>query len=146
MSTVSIVTTVQRSTVAFVAVVSLIAGGCGGSDGSEDGDISVPPAPASLPVDADADPISVGELLDQEEQARPGDNVLVAGVLVDDGSGMRMCEALAESFPPQCGGRSIAIRNPAGVDADLMEDQGVRWSDRAVWLLGWVEDDMFVVS
>ena len=129
----------------LVAALALTGAGCADSD---DGSGATVPT-GSVTIDgssADAEPISVGELLDREVEARPGDTVLVAAFLVGDGSGFRMCEALAESFPPQCGGRSIEVRNPDLVDAELTEEQGVQWTERDVWLLGWVEDGAFVVT
>lgn len=94
----------------------------------------------------EAEVITATELLDRLGTDREGENVIVDAVLFEDESGMRICEALAESFPPQCGGRSIAIRNPGFVDAAMTQEQGIRWTDRSVWLLGWIEDGEFVVS
>lgn len=124
-----------------IAAALAIGAGCAGGDDDEDTTTT-----SADTTQISADPISVGELLDREAQGSPGDTVMVAAVLVDDGSGMLMCEALAESFPPQCGGRSIGVRNPEGVDVPLTEEQGVRWTDRAIWMVGWVEDGVFVVT
>lgn len=132
---------VLTSLLAGLAVFALVS--CGGSDSPEDGGSSTP---SSVVATADGDTLTVGELLDAEDQGRSGHNVVVVAMLVDDGSGMRMCEALAESFPPQCGGRSIEVMNPDVIEVDFTEDQGVRWSEGPVSLFGWVEGDAFFVS
>jgi hypothetical protein len=62
--------------------------------------------------------------------------ILVNGfVLIEDGEA-RLCESLAESFPPQCGGPSLVLD---GFDPDsvtLSEEQGVRWTDDVVQVVG----------
>jgi hypothetical protein len=63
--------------------------------------------------------------------------LLVNGALVVDAEGrVLLCEALAESFPPQCGGLRLDVR---GLDLaslpDLQEANGVRWAER-VQILG----------
>jgi hypothetical protein len=68
------------------------------------------------------------------------DIVTVSGALFVDADGIvRLCEAIAESFPPQCGGLRITVE---GLDLDdvvgLQEANGVRWAE-AVTLLGSVE-------
>ena len=68
------------------------------------------------------------------------DIVLVTGALFVDPDGtVRLCDAIAESFPPQCGGERIVVE---GLDlasvAGLQEENGVRWAE-AVTLLGLVE-------
>lgn len=62
--------------------------------------------------------------------------VEVTGILFDDGGGLVFCGALAESFPPQCPGPSVAINNSADVVAEFTESGNVRWTDRPVTLLG----------
>jgi 5S rRNA maturation endonuclease (ribonuclease M5) len=53
-------------------------------------------------------PIEVAELLDD---STPMDASVIGFVDIDDG-GARLCEALAESFPPKCGGPAVVIANP----------------------------------
>lgn len=67
------------------------------------------------------------------------------GYLVDAGEGVRLCEALAESFPPQCGGRSLRVEGPLP-DVAWSEAEGVRWTDGQVELRGEVEDGTLVLS
>ena len=132
---------VLTSLLSGLAVFALAS--CGGSDSPEDAGTS---APTSVVATAEGDTLTVDELLDAEDQGRSGHNVVVVAMLVDDGTGMRMCEALAESYPPQCGGRSIDVLNPDVIDVELTEDQGVRWTEGPVSLFGWVEGESFFVS
>ena len=66
-----------------------------------------------------------------------GEPLLVNGALVVDPNGrVLLCDALAESFPPQCGGSRLEVR---GLDLaslpDVQEANGVRWAEQ-VQLLG----------
>lgn len=80
--------------------------------------------------------ISVEDALEQ----MGGGPVLVNGALfIDADGGVLLCDALAESFPPQCGGARLEVR---GLDVagqpDLQEADGVRWLERTQ-LLGTVQ-------
>lgn len=94
---------------------------------------------ASIPDDED--PISVSALLATE----PDSDVVVTGSLFDDGSGLVLCEVLAESFPPQCVGDAVAIANPDAITVDFTASGGVRWTDRPVVLFGQLRAGAFVV-
>jgi hypothetical protein len=68
------------------------------------------------------------------------DLVTVTGALFVDADGtVRLCDAIAESFPPQCGGARIVVE---GLDLDivrgLQDANGVRWAE-GVRLFGSVE-------
>jgi hypothetical protein len=68
------------------------------------------------------------------------DLVTVSGALFVDADGtVRLCDAIAESFPPQCGGDRIVVE---GLDLDeiddLQEESDVRWAE-SVTLFGSVE-------
>jgi hypothetical protein len=58
--------------------------------------------------------------------------VTVAGFLLADDTGTRLCEALAESFPPQCAMAWIEVANPALLDVEWSQAQGVLWTDQGV--------------
>ncbi len=62
--------------------------------------------------------------------------VTVSGALIVDPDGVvLLCSALAESFPPQCGGDRLVVE---GIDLDdiaLEEGNGVRWA-QSVQLVG----------
>jgi hypothetical protein len=125
----------------------LDAGAGGGDDGGADtclvgesecqdtfpdsGEPPVPPPPG-LPIATVANtPIDGG--------------FVISGFVFDDGTGMRLCDSLAESFPPQCGGASIPFDNTAGADLGVLSiEQGVTWSDQPVLVEGEVVDGVFV--
>lgn len=67
----------------------------------------------------------------------------IRGYYLDDGSGPRLCEALAESYPPQCGGVSIVLDTGGAVIDGLQSDQGVTWSDRPVEIEGEIVGGVF---
>ena len=68
-----------------------------------------------------------------------GEPLLINGALVVDPDGrVLLCDALAESFPPQCGGARLEVRGlDVGSLPDLQEGNGVRWAEQ-VQLLGTV--------
>jgi inhibitor of cysteine peptidase len=112
--------------------------GTGDSDESVDpGDVDEPIS--SIPDVEDA--ISVSELL----ATSPSGEIVVRGSLFDDGTGLRLCDALAESFPPQCPGDAVIISNPGMIQADFTVEAGVRWTDRVVVLPGELIDGEFRV-
>jgi hypothetical protein len=68
--------------------------------------------------------------------------LLVAGNLLAVGSEVRLCSALAESFPPQCGGASLHVVGLKLAEVDgLITEGDVSWTDRPTELLGVVDDD-----
>jgi hypothetical protein len=78
----------------------------------------------------------------EEAIARAGDGqgLLVNGALFIDPDGTaRLCSAIAESFPPQCGGARLPVEglDPAQVP-DLQEENGQRWAE-SVQLFGVLE-------
>ena len=90
----------------------------------------------------DEDSMSVAELLATE----PSGIVVVRGLFFDDGGGARLCEVLAESFPPQCNQESVPIVNPEVLQLDLAQSGSVRWSDQPVVLVGSLVDGRLVVD
>ncbi len=68
-----------------------------------------------------------------------GEPFAVGGFLVVTDGEARLCEALAESYPPQCGGRSLRV--DGDVSEYLTQAEGsVSWNDNRVVLLGSVTD------
>ena len=68
-----------------------------------------------------------------------GQPLLINGALFVDPEGrVLLCDAIAESFPPQCGGMRLEVH---GLDLaslpDLQEENDVRWAEQ-VQLLGTV--------
>jgi hypothetical protein len=75
------------------------------------------------------------------------DPQLVTGNLLVQGGEARLCSALAESFPPQCGGPSLLVN---GLDletvAGLTTEGDVSWTDHTIILEGIVDGDTLTVS
>ncbi len=102
-----------RARVAAALVVGLLAGGCAGEDGGR-------PAPART--------LTVAELVDGGYTGQ----VAVRGFLIDSGGGPRLCEAVLESYPPQCGEPSIRVEGVTVADlAAATTDGGTSWVEQA---------------
>jgi hypothetical protein len=112
--------------------------------------------PTDLPPPADVpdDPISPSGMLvdgglsvaDALATDASGIIALKGFLLVDDG-GARLCEVLAESYPPQCGGASIPVTGYQEVlSVPLSNAQGVSWTDQFVSFLGEMVDGTLVVD
>ncbi len=61
------------------------------------------------------------------------------GFVVERDGVARLCEALLESFPPQCGEPSVVIANIDELDATFTTEQDVRWTDLPVDVVGTVD-------
>jgi hypothetical protein len=71
--------------------------------------------------------------------------IAVSGFVVEDAAGLRLCEVLLESYPPQCGGASIPLADTSTIDPDeLQAAQGVVWTDSPVTVLGEIVDGTLV--
>ncbi len=118
----------------FTLIATLLAAaalsGCGGDEDSDDASPGGTTTPAFIDSVSDSD----------EPQ-------LVAGNLLAQGDAVRLCSALAESFPPQCGGASLHV---VGLELDevdgLITEGDVSWTDRPIELLGVVDGDTLTVS
>lgn len=68
------------------------------------------------------------------------DLVTVSGALFVDADGtVRLCDAIAESFPPQCGGERIDVQGLEVATIDGLEEaNGLQWAE-SVTLFGSVE-------
>ncbi len=110
---------------------------------TEPGDPGPPPPDASSSGMIAGEGLSVSEAL-QSDATGP---LAVRGFFLDDGSGPRLCEALAESFPPQCGGASVAIDGLTGDDLGPLQSAGnTTWSDQPVIILGDLVDGTLVAT
>lgn len=109
----------------------------------EPGDSDEPGAPVDLPDDGVLTPEEALGLGTSDEQ------IAVRGSYFDDGrSGPYLCGALAESFPPQCGGGALVIvgLDEAVLDTALASSGGVTWSDQAVTLSGTLDNGVLTVA
>jgi len=73
--------------------------------------------------------------------------VAVRGYVVRTSEAAQLCEALAESFPPQCGGASLTLVNAAATDdLPLLEEGDVQWSPDSVILVGTVAGNELTIE
>jgi hypothetical protein len=116
----------MRTISLFATVVALALAGCGGED----------EAAGDRPAE-----ISVEEAVDHEGPA------VVTGSLLANGDDVKLCGALAESFPPQCGGGSISV---VGLDLDSLDgltaEGDVTWSDLPIEVEGVLADGTLTVD
>ncbi len=71
--------------------------------------------------------------------------LFVVGLLIDDGSGWRLCEMVLESYPPQCGGAYLTVEGLDDSALPLEEASGVRWQVDAT-VVGLVDGDVLTVT
>ena len=151
------------------AAFGLVLAACGGGDETtaelprdDNADAGAPAAGACLVGEEDCNdtpggepqvlppPASEGEpivTLTVAEAANASGQVLVSGFLVDVAGESRLCEVLAESFPPQCGGASITMTSLDQVDPDDLKTEGdVTWTDFPTTVLGEMVDGTLVVA
>lgn len=75
------------------------------------------------------------------------ETMAVMGFLIIDSDGARLCELLAESLPPQCGGVSVPIADyEEALSVPLTSAQGVSWTDQPASFIGQIVDGTFVVD
>jgi hypothetical protein len=117
------------ATLAGAAVVAL-ASGCGG--GPEE---SAPSAGAPIPDGG----LTIAEVL----ASTPEGPFMVKGYLiVGEGDEMRLCSALLESYPPQCGEPSLRVK---GLDLEQVEGL-MRPSDPELAQVAWTEEEISVLG
>jgi hypothetical protein len=124
----------------FTLVATLLAAatlaGCGGDDDD------APAGGATSTAQTSGIAAGPGISIDDALASGSDEPQLVTGNLLVQDDEVRLCSALAESFPPQCGGASLHV-----VSLDLEEVDGlitegeVSWTDRPIELLGVVEND-----
>jgi hypothetical protein len=106
---------------------------CGGDD--DDGSATSVTVPAG-------DPITVEQLV-----ARSSDSpITVRGLLLSTGGETRLCAAILESFPPQCGEPSVVLVDIDPASVDGIEEAGdVIWKDGATLQVQRQQDGTFRV-
>ncbi len=97
-----------------------------------------PGDPGPPPPGASSGMLAGGGLTIAQALATDATGILaVQGFYLDDGTGPRLCETLAESFPPQCGGASLLLGDLTGIELGLLQSSGsTTWSDQPVVILG----------
>lgn len=79
--------------------------GCGGSEDVHRDTAPAPSAGAAIPGGG----LSIQEALDSDLEGP----LLVRGYLIERAGELRLCEAILESSPPQCGDPSLRVEGPA---------------------------------
>ena len=129
-----------------VVVLALVATACGGGDESPAAGAEPPAATSATPSSGAAVPgggLSVDEALASTLEGP----LMVAGHLVASADEVRLCSALAESYPPQCGGSSLLVRGLDLATVEGLQTEGVTsWTDERFSVLGEVEHGVLTVS
>ena len=125
---------------AVVTIACVVAVACGDDhdhDGDDDDDVG------SGPISGIGPGISIGEALTSDLEGP----LLVNGHLHVQNGQVRLCELLAESFPPQCAGKFLAVKGLDLMTVDGLTSEGsVTWSDQLVQVLGTVEGEVLTVA
>jgi len=110
----------------LVAALALVVAGCGSDEGgtSDDG----ASAGAAIPGGG----LTIQEALETTAEGP----LVVAGYLIEQGGELRLCSAILESYPPQCGEPSLEVRGE--VDRDQIGER--------VSLIGDVDGHVLTVS
>jgi hypothetical protein len=121
---------------------ALLLAGCGSSGDAAD-EPQQPGAGTPIPDGG----LSVGQALDADVQGA----VLVRGSLLESDGTLRLCEALMESYPPQCGEPALVIEGAtleelAPPDASVQSEGGVRWLDGQASVLGELDGETLRVT
>ena len=73
--------------------------------------------------------------------------LLINGLLHAQDGQVRLCETLAESFPPQCGGTALIVEGLDLTTMDGLTSEGsVTWSSQPVQILGTAEGKVLTVG
>jgi hypothetical protein len=131
----------RRVTPLLISLLLLAACSTGGSPASNAPGSSAPPAGEPVLTIADGEDAGPGMSVAEALGHRATDDlVAVSGALFVDPDGtVRLCDAIAESFPPQCGGERIVVEglNLAAI-GDLQTEGEVSWAE-SVTLFGSVD-------
>ncbi|MGA9595806.1 MAG: hypothetical protein WBV06_06600, partial [Acidimicrobiia bacterium] len=153
----------------LVGAIALVLAACGGSgDGSASGsqplestclagepdcnDTAGFDKPQELPGGADTSAgngMAVnGRLTVAETLGTDAAGVLaVTGFVVSTGDEVRLCDALAEAYPPQCGGDSVPLDGLDAIDPDSLTTEGdVSWTDTQQTVFGQLTDGVLITT
>jgi hypothetical protein len=91
---------------------------------------------------AAADTLTVEQAL-----ARAEGEVAVTGTIYAEGDDVRLCDALAESYPPQCPGRFLRLEGfDLGSVQGLSRERDIVWGDQPTTVRGMLRGATLVVS
>ncbi len=132
----------QRHLVGLALVATVLAAACG-SDTSTVDHGTDPPAGIVVGAPIPGGGLTVSEALTTDAQGP----LTVSGFVIQESSGtVRLCEAVAESFPPQCGGVSVEVEDfdPA-TSPDAQREGDIVWIDQ-MSLTGELVGEVFTAS
>jgi len=132
-----------RLLIATAASLLLVA--CAAADGMSPSDPANPPPADASDAGGAGGTAPRAYTLEEALAADVDGPILVTGLLIDAGDGWRLCAAVAESFPPQCGGDSVTVEGLDPADHDLQDAGGVQWSEAAT-LFGELDGTTFTVT
>jgi hypothetical protein len=122
-----------------------IAGAC--LEGEPDCNDTPGGEPTDLPPPGDGSDEPLPAAIQPSAAADASGQVAVVGFIVAMGDEVKLCEALAESFPPQCGGAFVTVTSLDQVDPDDLQTEGdVTWTDFAVTIFGEMVDGTLVAT
>lgn len=118
-----------RALLASAFVLAILTAACGSGDVDDVGATADGGGTVSSGALAPGGGLTVAEALARGSDEGP---IAVHGFILDDGRSVRMCSAVAESYPPQCGGDSFAVVgvDVAGLDGATVEG-ATAWHDDA---------------
>jgi hypothetical protein len=166
----------SKSLVCLFAVLAFLASACGDSDGDEPqvADVCREDDPACDDIGSiDGESVDGQSADDGDAVVNSGQTVdgglsvadalatdatgtlAVQGFLFADNAGVRLCDALAESFPPQCPQANLTLTDftldqldllPGYEDINLQTEQGISWTDQRVTVFGQIDNGELVVD
>lgn len=129
-----------------VAAVAMLAAGALAACGGTDPTVSGPPTGGGTGAVQGAPAPGGGLTVDEALDSDLDGPLTVTGFLIDDGTTVRLCAAVAESYPPQCGGPNLTVEGVVVADLDGAQREGeVVWVDEAS-LTGQVRGETLRVS
>jgi hypothetical protein len=124
--------------IAGVAILGALAIGCSGDDDTDTAE-DTGTGGNSLGLIAPSGPLTIAEATSDDAPEGP---LLVRGYLIEVDGEIRLCDSLAESSPPQCGGDSLLVENLDFSQYERTQTEGdVTWFDEPVEILGTVDGD-----
>ena len=129
----------------FALALALAMTACGGNGASGEPGGTPPSTGAPIPGGG----LSIDEAI---ASTLEGPLMVKGSIVAPEGEPVRLCSALLESYPPQCGGSSLVVE---GLDLETLEGltstddpslAQVSWSEAEVSVLGHVENGVITVS
>jgi hypothetical protein len=144
----------SRSLLLLMVVLAITMAACasGSANNAQKADENIdvvedPMAPDSVQADSSGFAVDGGLTVAEALAYEGTETIAVQGYLVVDGQTGLLCEVLAESYPPQCGGQSLAVTNPeAASGAVLVEEGEIQWSEQPLTLFGHVSNGQLTID